>query len=140
VEHMKDIVSRRAFLCTAEVAGAESAKPRLTMNSNQPWRRRLRHSHPPFLCTAAVAGAESAKPRLAMNSNQPWRRRLRHSTRPQNLLMYSGDRGRECHRQRVREELKRSVIPVGQRRKLVTGDGRDRLADIASRMNNVLDL
>jgi hypothetical protein len=30
-----------------EVAGAESAKPRLTMNSNQPWRRRLRHSHPP---------------------------------------------------------------------------------------------
>jgi len=31
-----------------EVAGAESAKPRLTMNSNQPWRRRLRHSHPPF--------------------------------------------------------------------------------------------
>jgi len=30
-----------------EVAGAESAKFRLTMNSNQPWRRRLRHSHPP---------------------------------------------------------------------------------------------
>jgi hypothetical protein len=30
-----------------EVAGAESAKPRLAMTSNQPWRRRLRHSHPP---------------------------------------------------------------------------------------------
>jgi len=30
-----------------EVAGAESAKPWLAMNSNKPWRRGLRHSHPP---------------------------------------------------------------------------------------------
>jgi hypothetical protein len=29
-----------------EVAGAESAQPRLTMNSDQPWRRRLRTPDP----------------------------------------------------------------------------------------------
>jgi hypothetical protein len=56
-----------------EVAGAESAKPRLTMNSNQPWRRRLRHSHPPvsrfgnyFLDDPTLSKVGVIKPPMAM--------------------------------------------------------------------------